>query len=70
MVRRLYKHRGAVGRASEMVWDEVVAKFGKFVKSTSPSWESLNAKRQRRIEKIMRRILKVSERVGRTRPPR
>lgn len=65
MVKKLYKHRDAVGRAAELVWEEIVVRFG----GTSP-WENLSAKRQLRVEKIVRRILKISERVGRTRPPR
>ena len=77
MAKRIYRNAGAVEKATELVWDEIVLKFSRGgsdltsqTRKRKKPWAELSAKRQRRLEKIMKGILKVTETIGRTRPPR
>ena len=67
MVKKLYAHPDAVTLASEEIWNRIVNKFGE---SAGADWGKVTAKRQARVEKIVRSVLKHSENTARVKPPR
>ena len=65
MVTKQYRHPAALAKAAQLVWNLIVVKYGGVDR-----WSTLTPKRRRRVQALVRKVLKRTEIVALTVPPK